>query len=201
MKNIFLFIIFIMSVLLLYKKFVYHRINFFDRNIIFSKLIISLIITAFMAIFFQKMYYSLIYEETKETNILVQATNKKSEMAEGNEILLRYIEIDGKRFDAYDYIVEGNWLYYCGGAHWKTYDLEKTISDSIKLKIPRGFKKNLIFQSNKWRGIVRVTYNDKEKDIDLYEDVTEEDNEISVGLNDNSFLEQYDMYILYFFIL
>ena len=197
-NNIIIFIIFTSIILFIYWKFIHTKNSFFDKKIIFSKLLISLIITFFMAIFLQKMYYSLIYEETNETSVVLEATSKKNNMAEGNEILLRYIEIDGKKYDAYDYIKEGNWLYYCGGAHWKNYDLDKPITTSIKINVPKGFKKSLIFQNNKWRGIVNIKYRGYEKELDLYKNAESVEEEIEFKLNENTIFSKYEIYFLSF---
>lgn len=180
-----LLVLVIVAFLLLFlsHKYVYH-------TVIDKLIFISLILCCIVTVLFPGIYYELSYEKQKPIEVTISAMDEKNKNAENSEILLRYIEVDGKQYDAYKYISEGNWIYYADGILWRNYDTDEDLSSSIKLEIPEGGERKLIFQSNLWRGMASIQYEDEIKICDFYSTATDSNHLIEVDLSSETFFSQ-----------
>ena len=100
--------------------------------------------------------------------IVVTALGKQSEKAAGDEIWIVGLLVDQCYYDAED-IFEKTWLKKNRMLGWRSYEneLEQKI---ITGYIPKGKKTRLILERNRWRGICRIQFKGKEREIDTFGD-------------------------------
>lgn len=118
---------------------------------IFAIIFISIIISYFLieSIFVPKQ------------DVVVETFGEKNELSEGNEIWLKGVLIDGKYIEA-DEVFKGNWMTKDNSILiWRDYDVEKKLDSSVKGKVKKGDKIELVFDSNKWRGKAKIIINNE----------------------------------------
>ncbi len=90
-----------------------------------------------------------------DRTITLTALNKKSDLGEGTEIWLKSVLIDGVETAPED-VLEGTWVSENGYYKWRDFDQADGMTDSLTMTVPAGTDVDFLFESNRWRGVVRV---------------------------------------------
>lgn len=113
---------------------------------------IAVPITAAMALGFGVF---LAINKSGEQIITITALNSKNPSAEGTEIWLKSVVVDGVEHLPEEVFSSG-WLTENGWLKWRNYDTPEGISSSITATLPAGSDVDIVFQTNKWRGLAEV---------------------------------------------
>lgn len=97
----------------------------------------------------------LFFRLSGRTAVTITATGERNELAEGKEIWLKSVIVDGKEYPAQELFSKG-WIPEEGYLKWRGYDRPDYFQDTITGKIPSGKIIKLVFETSKWRGIVAV---------------------------------------------
>ncbi len=106
-------------------------------------------------------------EKTEGDVAVIQAGTGSNDQAEGTEIWINGVSIDGQWFDA-ERLHDGNWIVDDGKVGWIEYNQPRKLDQQIQITIPYGKERSIEFESNKWRGYVKICYAETEETIDLY---------------------------------
>lgn len=101
--------------------------------------------------------------------VQIKATDTHNDSALGSEIWLKEVIINGKGYDPSEYFSDG-WIKEDGYLKWRSYDKTNEIKDTINAEFKVNDEVQLIFSSNKWRGIVEVISWNGDQTMDCYED-------------------------------
>ena len=127
-----------------------------------------------------------------KNDVSIIATGEKNEKAEGKEIFLKEVIINGKSKKPKEVFSKG-WIDKDGGLLWRDYDKPDGLKDSIRANFKCNDKVVLVLKQNKWQGKAEVvSEQDKQEkkdrqDFDGYLD-SESDNwmNIEVDVSDRS---------------
>ena len=106
--------------------------------------------------------------------IKITALGEQNEQAEGSEIWLRKIIIDGKSY-SFEQIFEEGWISKDGSLGWRVYEQPVGLEHEITGIIPYGEKRELIFENTK-------TYERYSFDLGS---ITNGDYKITLAVSDN----------------
>lgn len=109
-----------------------------------------------------------------QTNITVEALDKRSERGQFTEVKITKIVIDNVAYAPCSLLRDG---WYCDGSSIRWNNYTPNIEKTAVLEIPSGRKRELYFSKNKWMGMAIV--NLKNKDF-LYDGYADADNDIFV---------------------
>ena len=127
-----------------------------------------------------------------KNDVSIIATGEKNEKAEGKEIFLKEVIINGKSKKPKEVFSKG-WIEKDDGLLWRDYDKPDGLKDSIRANFKCNDKVVLVLKQNKWQGKAEVvSEQDKQEkkdrqDFDGYLD-SESDNwmNIEVDVSDRS---------------
>ena len=127
-----------------------------------------------------------------KNDVSIIATGEKNEKAEGKEIFLKEVIINGKSKKPKEVFSKG-WIDNDDGLLWRDYDKPDGLKDSIRANFKCNDKVVLVLKQNKWQGKAEVvSEQDKQEkkdrqDFDGYLD-SESDNwmNIEVDVSDRS---------------
>ena len=127
-----------------------------------------------------------------KNDVSIIATGEKNEKAEGKEIFLKEVIINGKSKKPIEVFSKG-WIDKDDGLLWRDYDKPDGLKDSIRANFKCNDKVVLVLKQNKWQGKAEVvSEQDKQEkkdrqDFDGYLD-SESDNwmNIEVDVSDRS---------------
>ena len=91
-----------------------------------------------------------------ENDVSIIATGEKNEKAEGKEIFLKEVIINGKSKKPKEIFSKG-WIEKDDGLLWRDYDKPDDLKDSIKANFDCNDKVVLVLKQNKWQGKAEVT--------------------------------------------
>lgn len=103
--------------------------------------------------------------------ITIEALDKKNPFSKGTEIWLIGLIVN----DLYcpiDNVYHEKWLKNKNMLGWRFYDIDDDIKKSIKIGVPTSDNIKVVFDSNKWRGKVKITWGSKNKIVDTYNSKT-----------------------------
>lgn len=95
--------------------------------------------------------------------VKIEATGEKSVDARGSDVGIRSISNNGKSVDLKDGDFDDTWRQKDNSLVW-----DYSENNILELFIPVYAKTDIVFGSNVWAGIVKVTYNNHTDSIDLY---------------------------------
>lgn len=116
-----------------------------------------------------------------DNTVAVKALNEKNNAAEGSEIRIRAVVIDGVEHAPEDYFSQG-WLSEDGCLKWRNYDQPEGMSDTIYATFPKDADTDILFETNKWRGVAQVTQSGLVSfvyDVDCYSESEDNSNILS----------------------
>jgi hypothetical protein len=97
--------------------------------------------------------------------IKIKPLNSCHPDAEGSEIVIKSVVVDGKRIPPKE-LFSGEWIKRGYYLIWNNYS---NITDNILTgEIPQGKCRYIEFQSNKWRGCVDIISGEKQCKMDCY---------------------------------
>lgn len=101
--------------------------------------------------------------------IVVTATGQKSAQAEGTEVWIKGVSVDGKWFHAKDiFDKNAHWIEKDGALGWREYEQPNGMTSSINGTVPSGKQRLIVFDTNKWHGIVKYELNGSTEIEDLF---------------------------------
>jgi hypothetical protein len=114
----------------------------------------------------QRLRNTSIFKMPK-TDVTVTAMNSANDSAEGCEIVIKKISVDRKTYKPQELFSEG-WLP-CenGGLRWNNYTKDD-IGDTIMGVIPEGRHRTIVFEKNKWRGMMKMVLPERQQTVDCY---------------------------------
>lgn len=101
----------------------------------------------------------LVFQSKGERTITITALDQQNEAAEGSEIIITGVVVDGIEYRA-DTILSGGWINENGNLRWRNYDKPADMTNAVSAKIPAGTALDIRFETNKWRGRVQVQEGD-----------------------------------------
>lgn len=90
-----------------------------------------------------------------EKTVTITALNQRNESAEGSEIVVMSIVVDGTEYRA-DEIFSAGWINENGCLRWRNYDKPADMPNAVSAKVPADASVDILFETNKWRGHVQV---------------------------------------------
>lgn len=93
--------------------------------------------------------------EADDTVFSVRALDSGNESAEGSEIWIKSVVIDGVE-QAPETVFSWGWIIEDGYLKWRNYDQPEGLPDVVYATIPGQHDVDILFQSNRWRGIAEV---------------------------------------------
>jgi len=150
-----------------------------------KRLILSVALALFIVILLPKKVWKQ-YDYCPKEIVKITVKGEKREIAQGNEIVINNLIIDGKYYDILQYIVSGNWYTEKNVANWRTYDLNMPLTDIIEIELPAGRERSISFSSNVYRGMAEISYRGKNTIVDFFADTTDLSNELKVEFNGKS---------------
>nr|WP_315085109.1 hypothetical protein [uncultured Lachnoanaerobaculum sp.] len=99
---------------------------------------------------------------TLKNDVIIIATGKKNEKADGREIFLKEVIINGKSKKPKEIFSKG-WIEKDDGLLWRDYDKPDDLKDSIKANFDCNDKVVLVLKQNKWQGKAEVTSEQNEQ--------------------------------------
>ena len=91
-----------------------------------------------------------------KNDVSIIANGEKNEKAEGKEIFLKEVIINGKSKKPKEIFSKG-WIEKDDGLLWRDYDKPDDLKDSIKANFDCNDKVVLVLKQNKWQGKAEVT--------------------------------------------
>ncbi len=108
-----------------------------------------------------------LFIQHKETSVTITALNQSDFFAQGTEIKIKGVEVDGKQYRAKD-IFSGEWLSADnGGFVWRAWGMPEN-SKSITAQIPQGKERKLLFEGNMWSGKAELKIDNHVSQVDTY---------------------------------
>ena len=107
---------------------------------------------------------------TLKNDVIIIATGEKNEKAEGKEIFLKEVIINGKSKKPKEIFSKG-WVEKDDGLLWRDYDKTDDLKDSIKANFNCNDKVVLVLKQNKWQGkaeIISEQYKQDKQEFDGY---------------------------------
>lgn len=109
-------------------------------------------------------------------SVLIEATGNKNPGSTGTTIGIKSVMVDGRRYPV-ETLSEGTWFYSTddGAYLWLNEGdqrLMEPLTQEIKLRVPIGGGRRLVFLSGEEFGIVRVTYRGETETYDLFKNET-----------------------------
>lgn len=99
---------------------------------------------------------------TLKNDVIIIATGEKNEKADGREIFLKEVIINGKSKKPKEIFSKG-WIEKDDGLLWRDYDKPDDLKDSIKANFDCNDKVVLVLKQNKWQGKAEVTSEQNEQ--------------------------------------
>ena len=118
----------------------------------------------------------------KSGKVQIKATDTHNESALGSEVWLKEVIVNGKSYAPSDYFSDG-WINEDGFLKWRNYDAPDSLKDTIYTEFKSGDSVQLVFDSNKWRGIVRVISWNGDQVMDCYSDTESSENSMYFDLH------------------
>lgn len=103
------------------------------------------------------------------STIQIVASNDQNEKAEGNEIFLKEVIVNGESKKPGDIFSKG-WIEKDGGLLWRNYDRIDGMTDSIQAEFQNGEDVVLVLKQNKWQGKARIISTQGDQGFDGYTD-------------------------------
>ena len=103
------------------------------------------------------------------STIQIVASNDQNEKAEGNEIFLKEVIVNGESKKPGDIFSKG-WFEKDGGLLWRSYDRIDGMKDSIQAEFQNGEDVVLVLKQNKWQGKARIISVQGDQGFDGYTD-------------------------------
>lgn len=103
------------------------------------------------------------------STIQIVASNDQNEKAEGNEIFLKEVLVNGESKKPGDIFSKG-WIEKDGGLLWRSYDRIDGMKDSIQAEFQNGEDVVLVLKQNKWQGKARIISVQGDQGFDGYTD-------------------------------
>ena len=97
-----------------------------------------------------------------KNDVIIIATGEKNEKADGREIFLKEVIINGKSKKPKEIFSKG-WIEKDDGLLWRDYDKPDDLKDSIKANFDCNDKVVLVLKQNKWQGKAEVTSEQNEQ--------------------------------------
>lgn len=116
--------------------------------------------------------------------VSITALGEKSAVSQGSEVFLKDFCVWGVVQD-FPKVSSGQWFWEYGMYCWRAESDDRKPGDltrTIKLELPVGRKRELVFAGNPWRGLVEISCGDFCEQIDMY---AEDEQEIRVALPDS----------------
>ncbi len=110
----------------------------------------------------------LFFQRAERTTVTITAKGERNAEAEGGEIWLKSVIVDGKEYKAEEFFSDG-WIQEEGYLKWRGYNRPAGFRDMITGQIPAGKAIKLVFDSNKWRGIASVDTKTEHLTIDTFD--------------------------------
>ena len=124
------------------------------------------------------------------STIQIVASNDQNEKAEGNEIFLKEVIVNGESKKPGDIFSKG-WIEKDGGLLWRSYDRIDGMKDSIQAEFQNGEDVILVLKQNKWQGKARIISVQGDQGFDGYTD-SESENwmnfEVKLNTGSSTFL-------------
>ena len=109
----------------------------------------------------------LAFENSSQLTLTLTALDQKNESAEGTEVWLEKVIIDGQEHDPRD-LFTGDWLAEEGWLKWRSYDKDAENHHTLTAILRRGGKLQLVFDSCKWRGMVKNEADGRSYTLDTF---------------------------------
>lgn len=135
----------------------------------------------FLCYLFLSCFPVTIYSKTP---IVITALNDADVNAEGNEVFIKEIVVDGEIYHS-PRVKSGCWVYRNGRIGWRTYSTPIDITSSIEILIPVGSNREIIFESNIWRGKAKIQTENEVFELNFYAP-TENDSSYIVNLESSA---------------
>lgn len=103
------------------------------------------------------------------SEIRITASNTKNEKAEGSEIFLKEVIVNGETKKPVEIFSDG-WIEKDGGLLWRDYDQKDGMKDSIYANFQSGDDVILVLKQNKWQGEARIISVQGDQGFDGYAD-------------------------------
>ena len=98
---------------------------------------------------------SLCFWQNVGESFTIKALGEKISAAEGSEIWIKSVVVDGVEHKPEQFFSEG-WIHENGYLKWRNYDQPFQVDNTITATFPKGKNIDILFDSNKWRGQVLV---------------------------------------------
>lgn len=115
--------------------------------------------------------FSIGFFINNQTNseIKIVASNDQNEKAEGNEVFLKEVIVNGESKKPADVFSKG-WIEKDGGLLWRSYDRIDGMTDSIQSEFQNGEDVVLVLKQNKWQGKAIIISVQGDQGFDGYTD-------------------------------
>lgn len=131
----------------------------------------------------------------RNSEIKIVASNDQNEKAEGNEVFLKEVIVNGESKKPADVFSKG-WIEKDGGLLWRSYDRPDGMTDSIQAEFQSGEDVVLVLKQNKWQGKARIISVQGDQGFDGYTD-SESENwmnfEVKLDTGSGTFLTRKDL--------
>jgi hypothetical protein len=132
------------------------------------KIIASLVLAVFLAVGLSGLIAPLMIS-SPGISVSVTASGGRNENAEGVEIVIKSVLVDGIKYEPRG-VFKSGWIERNDGfLGWRDYDVPKGLEKTITGLLPEGADIQIIFDSNKWRGIATIVAGEKpEQTVDFF---------------------------------
>lgn len=146
-----------------------------------SSLLIGIVVATIVALVTVVPHFMIRYMEFE--TVTITAEDKKSDNSNGTEIKLESVMANGWTKELYE-PTAGQWACVDDVYQWSTADAEDVseITRSIEIPVPVGGARLLVFRTDNESGKVRIEYQGKKNEMDLY---SEEQSTASIALPDS----------------
>lgn len=127
-------------------------------------------IVPFLLVVISVFACSVVLQKTTERTITITALNQTNDAAQGNEIWLKTVIVNGEEKSAKDVFSQG-WIDEDGYLKWRSYDQIEGMKSSISAKFDIEDKIELVFDSNKWRGKAEIKDGFKVMTVDCFQEL------------------------------
>ena len=131
------------------------------------KKVLCALTVAFAAAFAVQALLPQVFVPKATTPVTITAKGETVSPAEGCEIWIKSVKVDGKTYSPREIFANG-WIEKDGLLGWRNYDAPTDLSNSIQGELPAGKDRSIIFQANKWRGNAAVSINGSETAVNCY---------------------------------
>lgn len=104
-----------------------------------------------------------------DNNIYITALNTCNEQSQGSEIWIEKVIIDGESY-APQQVFSGNWLDEGGYYKWRSYEQPEGLSNRLFIPFIKGQNVSVVFEANKYRGMVEIKMPFFSHTLDCYSD-------------------------------